>query len=267
MLVLFTVCLTARAAWSGAYSSGYEPLPNAKLFPVRSCQLEQRDSKRQEYVCHSKNHLSRMILHNSEQTATAEVEILRNNSLKARVRLSYVPWFDYALEGDLNRDGLPDYVLVEPSGGNGLASEYCHAIFVLSAKSGYVVTKLNTMGFDPKDLLQLGSGQASVVHTWFIDGNEPSRDGKYHSFWVHHFLKVCGNQSGFSTPSSQTTHQRVYSRASRKNAGGQNNANRFLSVNRTKLAASSSLNFQPCSVLQRLIRQVQHNPCGSSWRL
>jgi hypothetical protein len=197
VLVLFTVCVVARAAWSGAYSSGYEPLPNAKLFPMRECSLERRNPKRQEYACHSKNNLSKMILHSSEQAS--DVEVFRNNSLKARVRLSYVPWFDYVLEGDLNRDGLPDYVIVQPSGGNGLASEYCHAIFVLSAKSGYVVTKLNTMGFDPKDLLQLGSGQASVLHTWFISAEEPSRDGKSHTFWVYHFLKIRGTKLVFDS--------------------------------------------------------------------
>jgi hypothetical protein len=188
VLILFTVCLVARAAWSGAYSSGYEPLPNAKQFPMRECPLEG-----QEYVCHSRNDLSRITVHDSI------AEVLKNDSLKARVRLGYGAAFDYVLEGDLNRDGLPDYVLVQPSNGNGLASEYCHAIFVLSSKAGYVVTKLNTMGFDPKDLLQLESGQASVVHTWFVDGNEPARDGKYHSFWVYHFLKVRGTKLVFDS--------------------------------------------------------------------
>jgi hypothetical protein len=195
VMVLFACTLVARAAWSGAYSSGYEPLPNAKRFSVRICALERRDSKSQEYACHSKNKLSRIILHVSEQTS--EVEVFKNNSLKARVRLSYVPWFDYVLEGDLNRDGLPDYVIVEPSGGNGLASEYCHAIFVLSSKSGYVVTKLNTMGFDPKDLLQLGTGQANLVHTWFVSAEEATPNGKYHNYWVYHFLKVRGTKLVF----------------------------------------------------------------------
>jgi hypothetical protein len=189
--------MVARAAWSGAYSSGYEPLPNAKLFPIRTCNLERQDSKRQEYACHSKNDLSSVILHISQDTL--ETEIFRNGSLKARVQTNYVPWLDYALEGDLNRDGLPDYVLVEPSGGNGLASEYCLAIFVLSGKSGYVVTKLNTMGFDPKDLLQLGSGQANVVHTWFVFAQEERSDGKYHNYWVYHFLKVRGTKLMFDS--------------------------------------------------------------------
>ncbi len=186
LLALFALSVVARAAWSGAYSSGYEPLPNAKRFPMRECALES-----QEYVCHSKNDLSRIIVHGSQ------AEVWRGKSLKARVRLGYGMGFDYVLEGDLNRDGLPDYVIVQPSGGNGLASEYCHAAFVLSAKSGYVVTKLNAMGFDPKDVLQLGSEQANVVHTWFISAEEPSRDGKYHTFWVYHFLKVRGTKLVF----------------------------------------------------------------------
>lgn len=186
MLILFTVGLVARAAWSGAYSSGYEPLENAKPFPMRACVLEG-----QEYVCHSKTSVSKMMVHGSK------LEVWRGGSLKARVRLGYGMGFDYVLEGDLNRDRLPDYVIVQPSGGNGLASEYCHAIFVLSAKTGYVVTKLNTMGFDPKDVLQLGSGQANVLHTWFISAEEASRDGKYHTFWVYHFLKVRGTKLVF----------------------------------------------------------------------
>jgi hypothetical protein len=147
--------------------------------------------KGQEYVCHSKTGVSRIIAHDSK------LEVWRGNSLKARVGLGYGMGFDYVLEGDLNRDGLPDYVIVQPSGGNGLASEYCHAAFVLSARTGYVVTKLNTMGFDPKDLLRLELGKASVVHTWFIDGETKTRDGKFHSFWVYHFLKVRGTQLVF----------------------------------------------------------------------
>jgi hypothetical protein len=188
IFILFAVCMVARAAWSGAYSSGYEPLPSAKPFLVRECVLEG-----QEYVCHSKNDISRIIVHDSN------AEVWRGGSLKARVRLGYGMGFDYVLEGDLNRDGLPDYVIVQPSGGNGLASEYCHAVFVLSGKFGYVVTKLNTMGFDPKDLLQLESRQASVVHTWFIDSEEKTRDGKYHTFWVYHFLKVRGTKLVFDS--------------------------------------------------------------------
>jgi hypothetical protein len=200
VVILFAICLVARAAWSGAYSSGYEPLPSAKLFPMRECPRERSTDTRELHVCRSKGSVSSLDLHISE--ASRQVEILRNGSLKARVRLSEYPiWagFDYVLEGDLNRDGLPDYVIVQPSGGNGLASEYCHATFVLSSKSGYVVTKLNTMGFDPKDLLQLQAGQTNVVHTWFISAEEPARDGKYHTFWVYHFLKVRGTKLVFDT--------------------------------------------------------------------
>ncbi len=138
-----------------------------------------------------------MILNSSEQAS--EIQVYRDGSLKTRIRLYYVPWFDYVLEGDLNRDGIPDYVMVAASTGNGLASEYCDAIFGLSSKAGYVITKLNTMGFDPNDLLQLGTGQANVVHTWFISAEEPSRDGKYHSFWVYHFLKVRGTKLMFDS--------------------------------------------------------------------
>jgi hypothetical protein len=167
---------------------------------MRECPLERRTAARELHVCRSKDTVSSVDLRISE--ASRQVEISRNGSLKARVRLSEYPiWagFDDVLEGDLNRDGLPDYVLVAPSGGNGLASEYCHAIFVLSGKSGYVVTKLNTMGFDPKDLLQLGSGQANVVHTWFIDAEAKTSDGKYHSYWVYHFLKVRGTKLVFDS--------------------------------------------------------------------
>jgi hypothetical protein len=188
VLILFASLIVARAAWSGAYSSGYEPLPNAKPFPMREC-----SPKGQEYVCRSKSDLSRIVFHG------LDAEVWRGGSLKARVRLGYGMGFDYVLEGDLNRDGLPDYVIVQPSGGNGLASEYCHAAFVLSARTGYVVTKLNVMGFDPKDLLQLESGQGNVVHTWFISAEEPARDGKYHTFWVYHFLKVRGTKLVFDS--------------------------------------------------------------------
>ena len=139
----------------------------------------------------------------SKGSAFYQVRVLRNGSLKAQFRLEFDlgfdPWFDYVIEGDLNRDGLPDYVIVQPSGGNGLASEYCLSVFVLSAKSGYVVTKMYGMGFDPSDVLQLEPGQTNVVHTWFVSAEKPSADGKYHSYWVYHFLKVRGTKLVFDS--------------------------------------------------------------------
>ena len=195
VVVLLTLGLVAKAAWTGAYSTGYEPYPNARKFPLRTCSLKHNSAKAQEYLCSSKNSLSSILVFRSGDLV--QLEVVRNKSLKARVKLNYVNWLDYALEGDLNHDGLPDYVMVEPSGGNGLASEYCLAIFVLSSKTGYVVTKLNTMGFDPNDLLELERGQTNVVHTWFVNAEEPTSDGKYHNYWVYHFLKVHGTKLVF----------------------------------------------------------------------
>ena len=195
VIVVFTFGLMARAAWSGGYSGGYEPYPNAKHFPVRSCSLEHQSAMGQTYICASKNHVSSIKIFTVKDSV--QLEVRQNGSLKARVRLDYVNWLDYVLEGDLNHDGLSDYVIVEPSGGNGLASEYCLAIFVLSSKTGYVVTKLNTMGFDPNDLLELERGQTNVVHTWFVSAEQPTPDGKYHNYWVYHFLKVRGTKLVF----------------------------------------------------------------------
>lgn len=139
----------------------------------------------------------------SKGSALYQVRVLRNGSLKAQFQIAFDlgidPWFDDVIQGDLTRDGLPDYVLVQPSGGNGLASEYCLVIFVLSGKSGYVVTKMSGMGFDPSDVLQLEPGQTNVVHTWFVSAEEPSTDGKYHNYWVYHFLKVRGTKLVFDS--------------------------------------------------------------------
>lgn len=126
-----------------------------------------------------------------------QLEVTRNGNLKTRVKLEYVNWLDYVLEGDLNHDGLPDYVIVEPSGGSGLASEYCLVVFVLSSKFGYVVTKMYAMGFDPTDLLELEPGQVNLVRTWHAWIDEANLDGKYHSYWVHSFLKVRGSKLVF----------------------------------------------------------------------
>jgi hypothetical protein len=191
VIAFFAFALVARAAWSGAYSSGFEPYPNAKHFPMRSCSLERSSKIGQDYACRSKNDFSSIkIFAQNDAAQTVQLEVRRNGSLKARVKLDFVNWLDYALEGDLNRDGTPDYLIVEPSGGNGLASEYCLAIFILSSRTGYVVTQLNTMGFDPSDLLLLASNQLSLVHTWFVSAEEPTPDGKYHNYWVYHFFKV-----------------------------------------------------------------------------
>jgi hypothetical protein len=145
-------------------------------------------------VCPSRRSLTRVNLETLGDETTAE--IVRNDSLKARIPLGAVTAFgaDYVMEGDLNRDLVPDYVIVIPGGGNGLASEYCVVYFVLSSPSGYVTTQMSTMGFGPEDLLRLSRGETSVVHTWFVSAEEPTPDGRYHNYWVYHFYKVRGTR-------------------------------------------------------------------------
>jgi hypothetical protein len=190
LVTLLVLGLTAQAAWSGAYSTGYEPFPQARRFPVQVC----APFGRTQYVCRSRKSLTRVNLETFGDATTAEV--LRNGALKARIPLGAVTAFqaDYVMEGDLNRDLVPDYVIVVPGGGNGLASEYCAVYFVLSSPSGYVTTQMYTMGFGPEDLLRLSRGETNVAHTWFVDAEEPTPDGKYHSYWVYHFYKVRGTQ-------------------------------------------------------------------------
>lgn len=98
------------------------------------------------------------------------------------------PFAPEVYSGDLNGDGVPDFMVVKPGSGCGIAAEYCTGVFAFSEGKDYYFTRINTMGLGPHDLvLDPETKSFRLIHTSLCAGMTP--DGRYHSFWVHRFFK------------------------------------------------------------------------------
>ena len=98
------------------------------------------------------------------------------------------PFLSVVHSGDFNGDGKPDFVMVKPGSGCGLAAEYCSGVFAFSDGDNYRFTCISTMGLGPHDLvLDPQTKTFRLIETSFRQG--VSTDGKTHSFWGHRFYK------------------------------------------------------------------------------
>jgi len=93
--------------------------------------------------------------------------------------------------GDLNQDGVTDFVIYSYSGGCGLASGCCSVCFVLSAGKDYRVTSVTTFWPDESNFVIL-NGKPCFVLTAF-ERLEKCRQGKSHTFWVYNLLGFKGD--------------------------------------------------------------------------
>lgn len=107
---------------------------------------------------------------------------------KTYVNFVLGPYLSAVYSADLNQDGIPDFIVIKPGSGCGLAAEYCTGVFAFSNGKGYQFTRITTMGLGPHSLiLDPKTKGFRLMHTSFCQS--PSLDGKTHSFWVHRFYK------------------------------------------------------------------------------
>ena len=101
------------------------------------------------------------------------------------------PFSEEIYSGDFNGDSIPDFMVVKPGSGCGLAAEYCTGIFAFSEGTDYRFTRIRTMGLGPHNLvLRRQDKTLRLIHTTFRSGK--AKDGRYHSFWVHRFFEWNG---------------------------------------------------------------------------
>jgi len=101
------------------------------------------------------------------------------------------PFAEEVYSGDLNGDGIPDFVMVKPGSGCGLAAENCTGVFAFSEDKSYRFTRIHTMGLGVHSLVIDPHSKAfRLIHTSFHSGK--TTDGRYHSFWVHRFFEWNG---------------------------------------------------------------------------
>lgn len=120
--------------------------------------------------------------------------------------LSTVPFSHFAefggdlqvSSGDLNGDGIADYVLSHWLGGCGLASGYYNLAFLLSSEGSYRMTVIGALWPDRSDYI-LVDGKPCLIHTSFhmVKG---CADGKDHNFWVYNLLAIEGVEIRVANP-------------------------------------------------------------------
>jgi hypothetical protein len=182
ILVLLLLLLCSSAAAQNGWIARYHPLPNAKKIPVRACQENLNG-----YLCPHGRVLVR-------RTADAQTQVrLELFGKQFSVRFAPMPYHLWgAWNTDLNRDSKADLIVKFNWGGNGILWDSNITVFALSSPSGYRLTAINNMMFDP-DALVFWRGKPVVLQTTLI-GATSSRTGRRHNFWVYFPIQVRGTR-------------------------------------------------------------------------
>jgi hypothetical protein len=180
---LFLVVVFSSANAQDGLIARYHPLPSAKKILVQACR-QIPDG----YTCPHGMVLRRMV---NEQV---QVRLgLFGKTLP--LRLKQTPYHIWgAWNTDLNQDGKADLIVKLNWGGNGILFDGNITVFALSSHTGYHLSALNSISFDP-DALMVWRGQPVVLHTSLVSAFS-SRTGRWYNFWVYQPLLVQG--TGFS---------------------------------------------------------------------
>jgi hypothetical protein len=191
LLSIFFILISLQPlmAYNGGYTPGYEPYGDGvKPYPLTA--FIHKSDEHTEYDIFKNDQfeikLDRSATPPSMKITRSEKELTSFN-LPGSICF---PYLNEAYRGDLNNDGVSDYICIFGGTGCGLASEYCHVIFVFSWAGKYIVQTLYTMGFGPEDVVDWScSGKCTVIHTWFAYG-EKGKDGESHNYWVYNFMEI-----------------------------------------------------------------------------
>jgi hypothetical protein len=87
---------------------------------------------------------------------------------------------------ELNRDGLPDFIINIWSGGAGLAAEGSEVTLLLSSRQGYRADSFYMYHFGKDDLVQFKAGGPVylILNDLVSSDGEITRDGRSHNFCV-----------------------------------------------------------------------------------
>ena len=153
MLALFSSVWASSVASALAASPSmlaqYHPLgSHPKLEPLKPCQdLKTQTNLESQQVCQTRFGRSSVKFVPGQGEPTLTVQPAKGAAVN--IVLETLPmYFEQMYTADLNRDGREDYLLELPWGGNGLAAEGSVVVFMLSNKTGYRVTALDTLLFE-----------------------------------------------------------------------------------------------------------------------
>jgi len=98
--------------------------------------------------------------------------------------------------GDLNQDGIPDFIVNVWSGGTGLAMDGSEVTFLLSSKDGYRASSFCHYAFGKEDVVRFSAhGPVYFIRNQLIGNDgEKTRDGRDHNFWVYNLNRIEGSR-------------------------------------------------------------------------
>ncbi len=194
--LIFLVCAlvhgSVNAQSFGSFLSDYAPLLGGHPWPRLSASAYTNVSGSWVHPSEPRNHPTvRLELPEDADFTTVVVRCPDGRTFSSYCDAAPSPFAEEVYSGDFNGDGIPDFLMVKPGSGCGLAAEYCTGVFAFSENKRYRFTRINTMGLGLHDLvLDPASKSFRLIHTSFRSAM--SSDGRYHSYWVHRFYEWNG---------------------------------------------------------------------------
>jgi len=90
--------------------------------------------------------------------------------------------------GDLNGDGILDFLLPLSGRGNGLGALFFQLVVALSSQAAYRVWVVPAMAPEMEDVLRVGT-QCVMVKATFVS-NQEERESRRHSCWVYNLIAI-----------------------------------------------------------------------------
>ncbi len=194
IVILALACEGARAGSTNTSDWDFGPFLKGKPWPsVPTVAYVESRSNVWVHPTNPKNHASVQERLEDEAADFATVVLCLPDSRTFKTYNAFVlgPYLCAVYSGDFNNDGIPDFLAVKPSGGNGIGCWDYLGVFALSQGKDYRFTRVSSWGLGPQSLaLDPATKTFRFIHTAFRQGK--GVDGRVHSFWVHRFFRWNG---------------------------------------------------------------------------
>lgn len=194
LLVILCALMQAStdAQTFGSFLSGYAPLLDGRPWPpfpvltyTNVAGVWVHPTKRREFPT------VKLEFAQDGDFATVALRWPNGRTFRSYCDAAPSPFAEEVYSGDFNGDSIPDFLMVKPGSGCGLAAEHCTGVFAFSEDKHYRFTRIRTMGLGPHGLVfDPATKSFRLIHTSFRSAI--SSDGRYHSYWVHRFFQWNG---------------------------------------------------------------------------
>lgn len=191
---LTLVCLSGQAATTNSSGWNYSPFLDDKPWP-RLPTTTYVESVSNVWVHPSGTKDFATVQERLEDAAadfaTVVLRFPDGRTFKTHNQFVLGPYLCAVYSGDFNNDGVPDFLAIKPTGGNGIGGWESIGVFAFSEGEDYRFTRINSWGLGPESLVvDPVTKNFRFIHTSFRQGK--GLDGHVHSFWIHRFFRWNG---------------------------------------------------------------------------